>query len=64
MTTKPAFQKILQGLLNTEDKEKHSNKGVEINRPHHRIDKQMSRKELNNKNGINYHIPFNIKTMC
>jgi hypothetical protein len=33
MTTKPPLQKILKGILNTEDENKHSHEGIGITKP-------------------------------
>jgi hypothetical protein len=34
MTTKPALQKILKGILHTEDKNKHNHESMRINKSH------------------------------
>jgi hypothetical protein len=41
MTTKPSQQKILKGILQTEEEDKHNHHNMGKNYPHRRVDKQM-----------------------
>jgi hypothetical protein len=75
MTTKPSLQKILQGILHTEDESKQTMRGQEVSNHRKRKDKQSENsidsaahnqtfKQQKQVNGRNQHIPININTDC
>jgi hypothetical protein len=75
MTTKPPLQKILQGILHTEDESKQNNERTGSIKPQKKIRKESESsidsnahyqilKHQKQLNGRNYHISININTEC
>jgi hypothetical protein len=75
MTTKPPLQKILQGILHTEDESKQNHKRTGSIKPQEKKYKKSENstdltaqsqtlKQQKQLNGMNHHIPINIKTEC
>jgi hypothetical protein len=72
MTTKPAFQKILRGILQTEDENKHSHgrmgiiksqeKSRQVITEKHRIAHTQTLTQQKQLNDRNHYIPLNINT--
>jgi hypothetical protein len=54
MTTKPPLQKILKGILHTEDENKHITKGLEILNLKRRTDNHSERLSLNWLHTLNF----------
>jgi hypothetical protein len=75
MTTMPPLQKILQGILHTEDESKETMRGPTVPNNRRKKDKESEskldsaahnqtlkkQKQLNDRN---HHIPININTKC
>jgi hypothetical protein len=73
MTTKPPLQKILKGILHTEDKNKHNHKRTGSIKSHENNHSESSIQsaaytqifpQQKQQNGRNYHIPLNTNTEC
>jgi hypothetical protein len=71
MTTKPPPQKILQGILHTEDKSKQNHKRTGSIKPQEKkrvsksiIDLTAHNQFLKQQKQLNHHISINVNTEC
>jgi hypothetical protein len=64
MTTKPPLQKILPGILHTENESKQNHERTGSTKPQEKTKNQSTLKQQKNLNDRNHNIPINTNAEC